>query len=151
MRRKRLQHVANGLCQMFCGWRLIASKPILVDLGSGVLEIDVLTERCTFPGKPTATLPIAQELSAWVQTELLAHHIPATGIIRAGLTAKLSFIQVPWNQQTQEIFYSHGQIVRTKRMHRCIFECEGEVTTDEMVYRSKLRDVQEWPLGWPGA
>ena len=26
MRRKRLQHVADTLCQMFCGWRLVNSS-----------------------------------------------------------------------------------------------------------------------------
>ena len=43
MRRKRLQHAADNLCQMFCGWQQASSKHRLVELGSGSLEIDVLS------------------------------------------------------------------------------------------------------------
>ncbi len=33
MRRKRLQHDADVLCQMFCGWRLVYSYDRLLQLG----------------------------------------------------------------------------------------------------------------------
>jgi hypothetical protein len=48
---KGLQHVADTMCQMFCGWRLIESKPNLANLGSGTLEIDTITGQCLFQGK----------------------------------------------------------------------------------------------------
>src|SRR5689334_12628046 len=56
MNRKRLQHVADTMCQMFCGWRLIESKPNLVNLGSGILEIDAITGQCVFQGKSIGRL-----------------------------------------------------------------------------------------------
>lgn len=43
MRRKRLQHAADTLCHMFCGWRLVNSYQELERLGSGTLLIDALT------------------------------------------------------------------------------------------------------------
>jgi hypothetical protein len=39
---------------------------------------------------------------------------------------------------------------RLERTYQATYlECDSNVTTDEAVYRSKLREVQEWPLGWP--
>ena len=32
---------------------------------------------------------------------------------------------------------------------RTFMECDSNVATDEAVYRSKLTQVQEWPIGWP--
>lgn len=46
-------------------------------------------------------------------------------------------------------FYSDREAVRTEKMNRCIVECGSNVTTSEAVYRSKLTEVQGWPLGWP--
>ena len=120
-----------------------------VELGSGILEIDVLTGQCTFQGKPTIQLPIATELSSWMQRELASHQILISAVLRARLTAALFFAQIPWNAQTKEVFLSHGKPVRSERMHQCTFDCESEIATDERIYQSKMRQVQEWPLGWP--
>jgi hypothetical protein len=149
MCRKRLQNMADNICRMFCGWRLSISKPMLVELGSGTLEIDVLTGACMFQNNPAVQLGIARELRSWMQSELLAHRIPITAIMRARLNATLSFREVPWNTRTREIFFADNKAVRSEKMHHCTLDCESEVATDEIVYRSKLREVQEWPLGWP--
>jgi hypothetical protein len=149
MYRKRLQNVADNLCQIFCGWRQMKSKPMLVELGSGILEIDVLTGQCMFEDKLTVQLPIAVELSSWMQKELSSQQIPTSAIRRARLVATLLFTQIPWNAQTKEVFLSHGNPVRSERMHRCTFDCESEIATDERIYQSRMREVQEWPLGWP--
>ena len=149
MRRKRLQNVADTMCQMFCGWRLIGSKSNLLRLGSGTFEIDVITGQCLFQGKVTGQLTIAEDLRAWLQQELATNKIPISTLIDAHLTVKLSFSVVPWNKHTREIFYSDGKVARTKKMNRCIMDCESRVTTDEKVYRSKRIEVQEWPIGWP--
>ena len=58
MGRKRLQHVADTMCQMFCGWRLIGSKRSLVKLGAGTLEIDVITGECSFQGESILQLEL---------------------------------------------------------------------------------------------
>jgi hypothetical protein len=133
---------------MFCGWRLNASKPLLVELGSGKLEIDALTGQCAFQ-KATIRLPIAQELSSWTHKELPLLHVPITAVLRASLVVELSFSLIPWDTQTKELFFTDGKSVRSQQMHRCVFDCASEVATDEVVYHSKLRNIQEWPLGWP--
>ena len=149
MRKKRLQNAADTMCQMFCGWRLIGSKPNLVKLGSGTLRIDAITGQCLFQGEIIAELSIAKEIRASLQKNLATNKIPIATLTGAQLVAKLSFSVVPWNEATKEIFYSDEKSVRTEQMNRCSMECESSITTNEAVYRSKLIDVQEWPLGWP--
>jgi hypothetical protein len=80
MRRKRLQHVADTMCQMFCGWRLIESKPNLLKLGSGTLEIDAVTGQCVFQGETTGQLTIAEEIRAWLQQDLATNKIPIAAL-----------------------------------------------------------------------
>jgi hypothetical protein len=149
MRRKRLQHVADTMCQMFCGWRLITSKPNLVKLGSGTLEIDAITGECRFQGKILAQLTIAEEIRAWMHHELATNNIPIAALTSARLAVNITFSVVPCSEPSKEIFYSGGKAVRTNKMNRCILECSSSVTTDETAYRSKLGETQEWPLGWP--
>jgi hypothetical protein len=148
MRRERLQNISDTMCQMFCGWRLINSKPNLLTLGSGVLEIDAITGECLFQGKTLAQLTIAEEIRAWMHQELATNDIPIAGLTGARLAVNLIFSVVPWSEPSREIFYSEGRAVRTNKMNRCILECSSCVTTDETVYRSKLREIQDWPLGW---
>ena len=149
MRRKRLQYLADTMCQMFCGWRLIGSKPNLVDLGSGTLEIDAITGECFFAGRIIEQLTIAEEIRAWVRDDLAANEIPVVALNRARLTVNLLFRVVPWSKQTKEIFYSDAGAVRSEEMNRCAMECDSNVVTDESVYRSKLTEVEAWPVGWP--
>ena len=151
MRRKTLQHAADTMCQMFCGWRLIESKPNLLKLGSGTLEIDAITGQCVFQGKTTGQLTIAEEIRAWLQQDLATNKIPIAALTGAHLVVKLSFSVVPWNEPTRESFYSDGKAIRTERMNRCVIECNSNVTTDESIYRSGLMEVQEWPVGWPNS
>ncbi len=140
------------MCQMFCGWRLIASKTNLLKLGSGTLEIDAITGQCVFQGKTTGQLTIPAEIRAWLQQDLATNKIPIAALTGAHLSVKLSFSVVPWNAPTSEIFYLDGRkAIRTEKMNRCVMECNSKVTTDESVYRSELMEVQEWPLGWPNS
>ena len=134
---------------MFCGWRLVESKPNLLNLGSGTLEIYAITGQCHFEGKATGKLTIAEEIRAWLQQDLATNKIPIAALTSAHLAVELSFSVVPWNEPTREIFYSDGKAVRTEQMNRCVMKCDSSVTTDEAVYRSKLIEAQEWPLGWP--
>lgn len=152
MRRKRLQHAADTVCRMFCGWRLINCKPQLVELGSGTIRIDVLTGNCTFEGRPISPLSIAEELRLWLSEDLEANHIPVAAVSRACLQVKLSFSKIPWSERTTNgHYFNYGRPVRTNTMHRCIIRCASEVATDEAVYRSEFDDVEEWPVGWPAA
>lgn len=152
MRRKRLSHTADILCQMFRGWRLIDSKPELVKFGSGLLEIDALTADCVFNKMPISQLPIAVEIREWLTEDLLAHNIAVESIASARLSVDLEFGILPWSQRmrTGEQFFSgEGTHVKTSQVHRCVMKCQSEIRTDEATYRAKLEDAQEWPFGWP--
>jgi hypothetical protein len=120
-----------------------------VKLGSGTLEIDAMTGQCCFQGKIIGQLRIAEEIRLWLQQDLATNKIPIAVVTSAHLAVNLSFSVVPWQEPKGEIFYSDGKAVRTGEMNRCVLECDSNVTTDEAVYRSELREVQEWPLGWP--
>jgi len=151
MRRKRLQHAADTLCKMFCGWRLDSSKASLARLGSGTIEVDTLTGDCSFEGKPIESLPIVRELQAWLRDDLRTHSIPIEELKAARLRARLLFSLIPWSERRKkaEIFYRDGRTVCTGQVHRCEIECEREIATDEALYRSRLQDFEEWPTEWP--
>lgn len=151
MRRKRLRHTALVLCEMFCGWRLDSSKPRLVELGSGILEIDVLKGQCLFEGKPAGHLPIADELRLWLLQDLDSNQVSLDVLLGARLRARLFFTLVRWNERKNktQVFYAGGQPVRTEELHRCEIECESELRTEQAVYRADRKDSEEWPVGWP--
>ena len=149
MRRKRLQHVADILCHMFCGWRLISSKPLLVQLGSGELAINVVTAECRHNGQSVGQLAIADELRLWMLKELARQRIPLDEISEATLRVELDFSLVAW-RDTGEQFFDKGRQVKTAQMHRCLIHCSSVVRTTETEYTSRYSDVELWPIGWPG-
>lgn len=153
MKRKRLQHAADTLCQMFCGWRLINCYRDLVNLGSGVLTIDALAGTCEFNGRPIPQLSIAFELHAWLQQDLAAHRIPSEAIRQAFLVADLGFSPIEASQRvTPDQHFDHGgRTVRAGPFHRLRIRCESTVETNDASYRSSYEDLEEWPVGWPAA
>ena len=149
MKHRRLQHAADNLCQMFCGWRLDGSKPIIARLGSGRLEIDALTGECRFNGQAVPQLPIAGELVAWLSEDLERYRIPVTAIVRARVTAELELSQIPWSDRsTNDQWFTDGRAVRARTLWRCEIRCRSEVATDEQIYQSASHDREEWPPGW---
>ena len=131
MRRKRLQHAADTLCHMFCGWRLVNSGPQLELLGSGSLHIDALTESCEFEGNTLKrTLPIAGELHAWLTRDLATHGIAITDLREASLVATL---QLAYRTARQGRGLMHCDIV-----------CESRVITDEKSYTCTFRGAEAW-------
>ncbi len=151
MRRKRLQHVADTLCHMFCGWRLCSSYPDLEKLGSGTLSIDVLTQARTFQGQPVRRLQIAGELAAWLHKDLAANRIDISDLREADLTADLRFDTVAKDQRaTRDAhFDQQGHHLVPPRFLRCRIHCRAQVSTDEATYTSEYDDLEEWPSGWP--
>jgi hypothetical protein len=103
------------MCQMFCGWRLVGSKPNLVKLGSGILEIDAISGKCLFQGRTIDQPTIAAEICASLRHHLAATKIPISTLTGARLVVKLAFSVVPWNETTRETFYTAGKIARTKK------------------------------------
>jgi hypothetical protein len=64
MRRKRLQHVADTLCHIFCGWETFLDYNELVNLGNGCLRIDALSGQCVFDQSSIEPLKIAEAFDA---------------------------------------------------------------------------------------
>ncbi|MCE5325479.1 MAG: hypothetical protein LLG01_03600 [Planctomycetaceae bacterium] len=151
MRRKRLQSVADTLCQMFCGWRLVNSYHELAKMGSGQLLIDVITSECVFREQPIASLVIAQELQLWLQRELNSNRIPIEALSSAQLRAhlELSIVQSKKRITTVHHMNSQGKPVQTGIFFRLAIECDSEIKTDEASYKASMTDVEEWPENWP--
>jgi hypothetical protein len=153
VRRKRLKHDAFILCHMFCGWRLVNCYGRLVALGSGVLDIDVLTAQCRLNGQPVEPLPIAWELHHWLREDLAAQGVPIEAVRSARLEVRLEFSEVAPRARVSRTapFGADGEHFSGPAFHRCAIACRSELTTDEVVYSAGYEDVEEWPLGWPNA
>lgn len=150
MRRKRLQHVAQNLCQMFCGWRLVNSYRDVERLGSGTLEVNALEGNCVFDGEPIGSTAIAAELQAWLEEDLRRNKIPATALRHARVTATLRLSTVNARDRvTSDQHFSQGKALQAGRFNRLAITCIGEVATDEAIYMAEYDDVGEWPVGWP--
>ena len=152
MRRKRLQHAADTLCQMFCGWRLVNSFEEITRIGTGTLKIDAISGSCKFNDQEIASIRIAGELNAWLNRDLEKHSIPVAEISRAELTATLTVSRVQTKQRRMKTYFfdSDGKHIAQNNRTRCEITCHSEIATDEAVYRSELKDIEEWPDGWLG-
>ena len=150
MRRKRLQHAADTLCHMFCGWRLLWSYPVLERLGPGLLEINVLERACRYNGSPIPRLSIADELHAWLLRDVAAIGESAENLRSAVLKAQLSFREIDASERrTTDVHMGPDQRPLKQREYiACSIECESEILTSAKVYRSRYRDLEEWPKGW---
>ena len=151
MRRKRFQHVADNLCQMFCGWRQTFSKPHLVRLGTGQLAINALSGACAFNGQPVEPLPIAAELRLWLEQDLEQHGVPKDALKEASVRADFTLETVEWDPVMRTQFFKEGEPVNSGPMHRCAVKCTSLVRTDEAEYRGEFNDVERWPIDWPAA
>lgn len=122
MRKKRLNHCADVLCQKFCGWRLHSDWDTLVRLGTGVLNIDILREECLHNGNLIPALNIAQNLREWLIEDLSTNHIPLNEIIEAKLEVEFK-LGLP--EPTPS-----GPGVPSN------FRCRSQISTDEIAYTS---------------
>lgn len=151
MRRKRLQHAADNLCQMFCGWQLHSSYPTLEQLGDGTLRVDILQQTASFDEKSVGTLPIIGVLDTWLRADLRSHKIPIEVLRRVILTVQLSFSTVPKasRRTSDQHFAAGGAHLVPPVFVACNLYCQAEVVTDSRSYTSEYRDYKEWPSGWP--
>lgn len=117
------------------------------------MEIDALTGECFFEGEPIDPLPVAGVLQGWLRDDLRSQKIAIENLKVARLRASLVFGLVPWSkrQKHTEVFYRDSKAIQTEQVHRCEIQCESEIATDEALYRSRLEDLQEWPIEWPQA
>ena len=151
MRRKRLNHSAETLCAMFCGWRLMNSYKELQELGSGMLEIDVLNLRCHFNGEPVKPLSIAHELHTWLSQDLEQHGISRSQVEGATLSVEVDLARLPNYQGPRGSFYigKNGKPIEKGEFFRLGAKCKSLLSTDEAKYESARSHQEQWPVGWP--
>lgn len=125
MKLKRLKHQSYILCHMFCGWQLFPDWERLAELSDGVLEIDVLNERCKFNSEEIDKLSIAGALRNWLVQDLKTNNIPLTSIESAKLTVRL---RVGFEKRTGTLNYNHD------------FLLEGTVVGKGREFKTKLED-----------
>lgn len=151
MRRKRLNHAADTLCAMFCGWRLMNSYKELQALGSGVLVVDALNLTCRFNDADIEPPSIAHELHAWLLTDLEKHNVDRSKIDEATLSVKLNLVRSGKYQGPMGSFYigKDGKPIEKGEFFRLAAECHSVVRTDEAKYEAARLHQEQWPVGWP--
>jgi hypothetical protein len=135
---------------MFFNWRQTFSKPRLVDLGTGILQVDALTGESRFNGAPIQPLSMATELRAWLERDLAEHDIPKAAVREATVRIDLSFDLIPWDQRNANSqLVARGGRAESVRMHRFVARCTSVLRTEEAEYRGRYQYVEEWPVEWP--
>ena len=139
------------MCQMFCGWRLHATKPRLVELGHGVLELDLVSAQCFFQESRIEELRVAEELQLWLNMELAANDVPIKDLTHTRLIATFSITRISWDERSsiKELFLRNGVPIAAGDMHRCRIDCTCEIAMNDAKYFHSHAEVLEWPVGWP--
>jgi hypothetical protein len=124
---------------MFCGWRLMFDYPVLEQLGSGTLRIDVLHEQCWHDEAPIPALSIARELNSWLREDSANHSVPFDSISQASITVHFETEQHRGQRKA-------GSWARPKPVYvGCALSCTSTVISGEDVYTSTFHDHEEWP------
>jgi hypothetical protein len=104
MKRKRLSHQAEVICQMFCGWRLQDDLPFFIENQSGQLRIDLLKQTTFFnDGALQPTLLITKTISDWLFNDWQQHQINTEDILYAELEVAFHYIH-----KSPPVTQSHG-------------------------------------------
>jgi hypothetical protein len=135
MRRKVLKNTAYTLCHMFRGWQLLNDYRVLTELGSGTLEVDVLSGACYHESAAVAPLSIAQVLRRWLIQDLGRHHIPLNAIQQARLVVTLKIDKHDGQQNHRTVWASP-----TRHFVGCRLVAQSRVLTDEASYTGELED-----------
>lgn len=149
MRRKRLNHAAETLCAMFCGWRLMNSYKELSSLGSGTLAIDALQLKASFNGVETEAPSIAHELHIWLKEDLQANNIPSEAIREAKLVVVFEIARVSAPKSQRDFYIGRdGMPIREGEFYKLVAQCKSTITTDEALYESQRSHHEQWPVRW---
>jgi hypothetical protein len=83
MKQQRLQHQADILAHMACGWRVVNDLRQLAELGRGRIEMDALTGNAQFEDRPLSRFSLGKELAAWLARDGQDNGVPLEHIRRA--------------------------------------------------------------------
>jgi len=140
MRRKRLQHVAQNLGQMFCGWQLFQDWSRLSSLGAGIIEMDFRTGLCTHNGVTIPPLTMMEVLGHWLNDDLKSQGLSLESLETATLKVEFS-TERHTGQRVENVRWGRP----TRDYVGCKLSCIGSVSTDECVYTATYEDYEEWP------
>ena len=129
MRRKVLQDLANTLCQMVVGWRMVEDLERVAGLPDGTLSFDLLQKRVRHDSGGELKLWITGELAAWLQARLIAEAIDSSKLLSAELEVRFKVERRLTNRQRIVVFD---------------FDCRSVLATDEREYRGTLVERHEW-------
>lgn len=151
MRRKRLNHTVDILCDMFCGWRLMNSYTEIERIGTGKLEIDIITGVCIFNDSQIESLSIAYELNAWVKEDFEKHNITLADIQTVKLVANLTLETSLAQKASQSSFYigKDGKPIEKGSFYNLSAKLHSIVKTNDAIYQNERTHYETWPVGWP--
>lgn len=137
---KRLNHHAQNLGQMFCGWQLMFDYKRLADLRNGTLAIDMLSGSCRHNGQKIDGLRIVKRLRNWMLRDLRDHKVDLQRVRRAELEVEFSTRRLP-GQQIRKTSWKDV----TPFFVQCSINCRSRVAIEQREFVSSYSDVEEWP------
>ena len=129
MRRKVLKHYADTVCQMFCGWQNFDWDP-LIQRGSGVLMIDLLTGECRHNKERMPQLSVVRVLQSWLFDRCAKDSVPTDFLKAVQLRVELNI--------RNDVPSDKSQVV-------CSLDCSSLIKTDEKDYSGTFRDEERLP------
>ena len=129
MRRKRLNHYANVVCNMFVGWRMGDDLEVLSELPDGKITVNLLTGNAYHFEVGEIDLWIPKELQAWLQDQSKKEGVDIGGIESAILEVDIDKNKVATNKKKVVMFH---------------FDCNSLFTTSEACYSGALKEVHKW-------
>lgn len=102
MRRKRLNHMGNGIIGILQGYQIIFAYAYFHHHGPGVYRIDLLRKRTWFNDRDVESTAIFDFIMEWFDRELVQHLIDRQAILQADveMTIKLSGYRVHYGTST---------------------------------------------------
>ena len=100
MRTKDLHGVANNLCQMAVGPRILDDMDTLAELPDGTIEIDLVSRVASHSSAGLVQLRITSELADWLCLRLGELAIPTLMLKRAHVKLAYRTDRVPTNRKT---------------------------------------------------
>lgn len=139
MKLKRLNHQAQNLGQMFCGWELMFDYKRLAELGSGILTLNILTKECQNNENSIPPLQIASTLNHRMTQDLAAHGIELEAIEVASL--EVEFKTERHKGQKGDTSWADP----TPYYIGCTLSCSSKIRAFGREYVSTYVDAEEWP------
>ena len=136
MRRKILQHFSDVCCQMFITSLRNYDRINFVLFGSGVVEIDFLTQRCTHNHIGISPLFYCIEYRDWLEKNCSRNRIAFSALLASRMTVEMT-VNTFRNQSGMPGWMDTS----------INFNCSSLIATDEKDYVSNSEETVTMGLG----